>query len=224
MGKRSVVALLACGSVNWLSTAKGAVTLGQSDTFQDGTTDNWAGGDTLSIIPTGGPAGSGDEYLQLISSGGGGTGSKLATSNSSQWIGNYQLAGVTAVSAEFLNPNSVPLLMRFVLIGPTGGRYTSSVAATIPADDAWHAELFSLQSSALTEVSGSDTYAATIADVTEVLIRYDSTPTSGGTTFAGTVGIDDITATTVPEPVGAALLATPGLALCVRRRKRSGPV
>src|SRR5688500_14521637 len=65
-----------------------AVTLGQIDTFEDGTTQGWIGG--LGIMgnhPTppanalGGLAGPNDNYLRLTSIGGGGPGGRLSVLN-----------------------------------------------------------------------------------------------------------------------------------------------
>src|SRR3712207_4557029 len=57
-----------------------AVTLGQVDTFQDGSTMNWQEGGNSPNPPTnvasGGPAGAGDRYLENDSSGGFGAGSR----------------------------------------------------------------------------------------------------------------------------------------------------
>src|SRR3954471_17828482 len=65
-----------------------AVTAGQVDTFEDGTFQGWAdpAGNSLNVT-TGGPAGAGDNYMQ-VSSGSFGGGSHLITYNQSQWIGN----------------------------------------------------------------------------------------------------------------------------------------
>ena len=55
------------------ATPLAAVTLGQQDTFSDGSTQGWSEGlvspNPPTNIATGGPAGAGDRYLQNISSG-----------------------------------------------------------------------------------------------------------------------------------------------------------
>jgi autotransporter-associated beta strand protein len=192
-------AALAVVAIGLSSTAARAVVLGQIDNFQDGSVENWAGGDTLSNIPTGGPAGSGDKYLLIATNGNpGGAGSHLATDNTVQWAGNYQAAGITDISVDLLDPIATPLPMRIVLFGPTGGRWESIVADTVPADDLWHQEVFSLAQTDLVNVSGSDSYAATIAGATRLMIRYDPTASAGGATITGSVGIDNITAGPVP--------------------------
>jgi hypothetical protein len=70
------------------------VTLGQIDTFEDGTTQNWLVG-LLGAphpappvnVPTGGPAGVDDNYLLLSAIGGVGAGNRLTAINVSQWGG-----------------------------------------------------------------------------------------------------------------------------------------
>src|SRR5262245_12891015 len=71
------------------------------ENFQDGTTMGW-------IVPgpspnppvniaTGGPAGAGDRYLQLTSTGLPGAGGRLAVINDTRWGGDYIAAGLTSI-------------------------------------------------------------------------------------------------------------------------------
>src|SRR5215217_6443564 len=84
-----------------------AVTIGQVDTFADGTTMGWfvPGMSPNPPInePTGGPAGVGDGFLQLRSSGLEGSGGRLAVLNPIQWAGDYTAAGVTAIQIDVNN-------------------------------------------------------------------------------------------------------------------------
>src|SRR5690242_7951348 len=109
MKRQQVAAILAaaCMAACVPLTAR-AITAGQVDTFTDGTTAGWAGGDVLQVITGGGPGGAGDNYLQFTSNGISGAGSKLATNNSIQWNGNYAAAGVSSISIDMLNPNTSP--------------------------------------------------------------------------------------------------------------------
>jgi hypothetical protein len=215
MRRQQVAAILAgaclagCGALS-----ARAITAGQADTFTDGTTAGWAGGDVLQVITGGGPAGAGDNYLQFTSSGGGGPGSKLATNNSIQWSGNYAAAGVSSISMDMLNPNSSPaggLAMRLLLFGPSGSRWSSTVADIVPADNQWHHETFSLLQQDLTEVLGGDMYNQLIGGVAMLQIRFDSSnpPSTGGTTYAGSLGVDNITAI-VAGPTSVAWLGGAG--------------
>src|SRR5688572_16024391 len=90
----------------WIQSAEEAhptlaqVVFGQVDDSQDGTTMGWDEG-SASINPptnqpTGGPAGANDRYLQNISSGGGGAGSRMVMLNfTPRWDGDYNAVGVT---------------------------------------------------------------------------------------------------------------------------------
>jgi hypothetical protein len=78
--------------------------VGQIDTFEDGTIQNWHVGMDAppaarpANIASGGPGGAGDNYLRLTALGGNGPSSKLSVINNSQWTGNYLASGVNAIS------------------------------------------------------------------------------------------------------------------------------
>ncbi|MDB5354920.1 MAG: hypothetical protein JWN24_1373 [Phycisphaerales bacterium] len=202
--------------------ARATIALNQIDDFQNGTTMNWSGGDLVSNVSTGGPAGGGDKYLQIVSNGGFGGGSKLATDNTVQWIGNYQAAGVNELTIDLLSPpsNGINLPIRVVIFGPTGGRLTSITPFALPDDGAWHHAVFPIGPSDLVNVSGTDSYASTITGVQRLMFRYDDSPaSSGGTTFAGTLGLDNIKAAAIPEPSTLGLLV--GLPFLLRRTRRA---
>ncbi len=213
-----VTALAMIGSAHAL---RAAPIVGQVDNFQDNTTGSWGGGDTLTT-QTGGPQGSSDIYMQMVSSGGGGSGGALAAYNfdTTRWGGDYQSAGVGALSVDLLAPASntrSPLQIRIVLFSSsTGSSFTSVTPFLLNNDGAWHHAFFPLASAGMTQVSGSETYASTISNVGRLMIRYDQTPTKGGTVYAGTLGVDNVTA--VPEPSGLVLLSAAGFALLTRRR------
>jgi hypothetical protein len=57
-----------------------------------------------------------------------------------------------------------------------------------------------------------------MAGVSRMMIRHEVTPSSGGTSFTGSVDIDNITAV-VPEPGALGLLAA-ALAIPLARRRR----
>src|SRR5688500_16552807 len=90
------VAVLACSLL--LTSTASAVTFGQLDNFQSGTTAGWDHGSRSdnppTDIPTGGPAGAGDRFLRNVSQGSG-AGSRQVMFNQAQWTGNYSAAGVT---------------------------------------------------------------------------------------------------------------------------------
>lgn len=170
-----------------------AVVLGQSDDFQDGTLQNWSGGAFPTNIPTDGPKGAGDHYLQIHSTLAGGN--HLAVRNDVQWGGDYQTAGVTVVEAYLRNEGPTELDIRVVLFGSGGSRFTSVVARVLPADNTWHHVAFPLRSSDLVRVSGTETYSQVIQDCNQLMFRHDpGDPSSNGIAVDGTLGIDDVTA------------------------------
>ncbi len=191
-----------------------AITAGHTDDFQDGTTLNWSGGGGEANIATGGPAGAGDKYLQYTSN------SNLATYNLNQWAGDYAAPAITDVSADLMDlPTQSPLSMRIVLFGPTGSRWTSTTATSIPADGQWHHVVFSIRQADLINVLNSgDTYAQTVGGVSRLMFRHDTVGSSGGSPFTGSAGLDNVTAVAAPEPTSLALLAMAGLLL---KRKRA---
>ncbi|MCA9103623.1 MAG: hypothetical protein KDA63_20865 [Planctomycetales bacterium] len=175
----------------------------QRDDFQSGTLEGWAGGAAPTLVADGGPDGSGDAFLRIISDGTLGPGSHLATFNEEPaWTGDVGALGAVAVSLDMMSPLASPdLEMRLVLFAPTNPinpsnlnrRWTSTVAASVPGDGVWRRYVFSLAEADLTHVQGSDSYADSIADVVRVMFRHDSgPPSSSGVSIAATVGIDNV--------------------------------
>ncbi|MCO5295304.1 MAG: PEP-CTERM sorting domain-containing protein [Fimbriimonadaceae bacterium] len=201
--------------------AQAQVVAGQIDTFQDGTTMNWSGGASPTNIPDGGPLGAGDRFLRLTATGGGGSGSRIATFNDNQWSGDFQAAGVTRVEADLLNMGNTTLEMRIVLFrfnAPTS-RFTSANAVVLAPGSGWQHVAFDLDSASLVSVAGSATYAQTITDVGRMMFRHDpGGPSAQGTSVVGQLGIDNVQA--VPEPATLAALAL-GMAALGRRRRSS---
>jgi hypothetical protein len=105
ISERLIVILAALSLAPFASGA----TVGQIDTFQDGTTDGWfAGGLGLGLVPpippqviaNGGPKGAGDQYLQITGIGGDGAGSRIVAINLAQWAGNYLTPGLTGIAMD----------------------------------------------------------------------------------------------------------------------------
>jgi hypothetical protein len=194
-----------------------AVTGSLLDDFQDGTLQGWGNGGAEvapTNVSTGGPLGLGDKYMNVTSS------NHLAVFNAGDWAGDYQSLNLFDVSVDFRNPNASILTMRAVLFGPSGSRWTSTTPASVPTDSAWHHYTFSLRQADLTNVVPGDTYAATISGVSRLMFRYETTPSSGGSPFVGSVGIDNVQAI-VPEPASIGLLTMTGVAALIRRRPRA---
>src|SRR5207244_2371895 len=91
-----------------------AVVNGQIDTFEDGTRMGWSNGvpENLVNIDTGGPAGAGDNFLQLSANGSQSYGGRLTTFNLQQWLGNYVAQGVNAIEIDLRNQGATTLSIR----------------------------------------------------------------------------------------------------------------
>src|SRR5258706_12508766 len=87
------------------------LSIGQKDTFQDGTTNGW-GVSLLDISsPTppvnmagGGPAGGADSFLKIKAVAGGGPGNLLSAINLPQWAGGYIPPHLTPTRRELDKP------------------------------------------------------------------------------------------------------------------------
>ena len=196
--------------------ASGAITAGLLSDFQDGTTQGWSGGAAPSNISTGGPAGTGDRFLQI------GGGNRFATFNSGlEYSGALDLS-VTSIQVGLMRlaTDIGSLDMRLVLFGPgTDNAWTSTLSQAVPNDGVWRSYTFSTSEADLTQVrSDGGSYGNLVASVDRVMLRYDpGTPTDSGESASGTLGIDNVTA--VPEPSLVAMLAVPALVFGARRRR-----
>ncbi len=192
-----------------------AISLGQIDDFQNGTTQNWVGGASPINIATGGPAGSGDRYLQISAANG-----NLGTNNSLRWAGDYLAAGVVALRFELDNAGPDPVALRITLFGPEGAdAFTSTNEIVLPAASGWVSAEFALTQAELTHKQGTGTLADTLAGVSRLLIRHDPdeiSPPTQQNVVSATLGIDNITA--VPEP-GTGLLVAAGIAVLAAARR-----
>lgn len=217
--RRSVRYVILAGAVA-LGTAAhaAAISLGTTDDFTDASTMGWVGGTTITNN-AGGPGGAADRYLRVDTVNTAGSGSKVATHNGEpRWLGNYLGAGVNALRCEMRNEGSTALEMRVVLFG-LGTRYTSVTSVNLPVGGAWQTVTFPIGQSSLTQVLGNVAYNDMIINVTGIMFRHDpGTPSSGGASADGTVGLDNIRA--IPAPgAGCAGLVLLG-ALGSRRRRR----
>jgi hypothetical protein len=182
-----------------------AITFGQVDDFQNGTTMGWQEGMNSPNPPvnvaSGGPGGTADRYLENQSSGGFGAGGRMAMFNSSQWSGNYIAAGVNRISVQMANLGSKELHMRIAFRSASGTLYGSSSAAILPVEPGWRSVNFDLTPEALTNMGGSDTVAQALTSVTEFrIVSAVGAPAFSGDPIAGTLGLDNMNATTIPVP------------------------
>lgn len=213
MTGRGVLALcLALACWLWRGETR-AVSLGQVDTFQDGTAQGWQTGlGPVANIATGGPAGAGDRYAQYTSSGSAGANSRMVIFNAAQWLGDYGGSGVTRVEMD-LNNFSAPTLsirLAFFLDAFTG--YVSSAPFTLAGNSGWQHAGFDLVPGNFTAIGSPGDFPTLLSNFNgQLRILSAASPSLMGDTVAATVGYDNIQA--VPEPgtltlvVGAALLA-----------------
>lgn len=200
-----------------------AVSLGQIDDFEDGTTADWTEGvpspNPPVNVPDGGPLGDGDAWLQNVSSGGSGPGSSLVMFNFEQWAGDYLAAGVSAIEADLANFGAEPLYMRIAFEGEGGTQYGSTDAFVLPADGAWHHVRFDLLAVAV--IAGSDTLEDVLASVTTLrILSAEDGPGWAGDRIVATLGVDNIQAVAaVPAPAALWLLIGALAGLGFRRRR-----
>ena len=175
-----------------------AITLGQIDNFQDGSTQGWGWGGASpgapSNVPNGGPAGTGDNYLNVTSTGIGSAGSKMAVINGSQWQGDYVAAGVATVTASAINLGATELNLRFGVLGGTGTWFVSTTPIVVPVGSGWQNISFDISESAMSAVLGFETYANVFSTVFQA--RFLSNPFADyrGETIAAQLGLDNISA------------------------------
>jgi hypothetical protein len=212
-----------------------AVVVGQIDTFEDGTTQGWTAGGLLGVPPfpptnisTGGPAGAGDNYLQLTAIGGDGPGSRLSAFNLSQWAGDYIAAGVTLISLDVRNFGPDDAFVRLLFADPVAGP-PSNIAITdavfLPAGGDWTSILFAVDPASLIPVLGNATTA--LSNATELRIFHSPAPNfppppTGPPPVNLVLGVDNIRA--VPEPSSAVLMGVGLLVVSIRRASRRGKV
>ncbi|HEY0875142.1 MAG TPA: PEP-CTERM sorting domain-containing protein [Vicinamibacterales bacterium] len=207
------------------------ITIGQIDTFEDGTTQGWQinllgmGTPPLPVpanVPTGGPAGSGDNFLGMVSTGIPMTaGNRMTVLNAAQWAGDYLAGGVTAISMDVANfgPTDVNLRLLFedAMGGPPSNVAVSTNSILLPAFSGfggWTNVIFPIHPGALTALNGSVTGA--LSNTTILRIFDSAALTFPGSPSIAAVGFDNITA--VPEPATLLLLGT-GVAFALRRRR-----
>ena len=224
MPARMLSVLIPAAILSGLPTSTFAISAGQSDDFEDGTTQGWGdpAGNSVNIA-SGGPAGVNDNYMQ-VSSGSFGGSARLITFNRSQWTGNYLAAGVTGLTVDLLNSGPSLIPIRIAIREGTGGAgtpgYSSTTAFSLPADGQWHTAFFSLAAGSLTPINSPQPLATDLANVAEFRLLSSAAPATIGDSISGQFGVDNIT-TVVPEPSSVVLIA---LAAAGLWRFRSRPL
>jgi len=205
--------------------------IGLTDTFQDGTTNNWfAGGlgPPAQIPPTppqnvatGGPAGAGDKFLKITADRPAGPGSRIVALNLIQWSGNYLAAGVSAIEMDLKNLGNTDLTIRLLFEDPLGGPPVDQAVTTfgqfLPVGTDWTHVVFLISPSNLTPIFGNPSTA--LSNTTLFRIIDSPTPTDA-VTILGALGVDNISAKSVPEPDTVLLSAVGLVALAYGYRRR----
>ncbi len=177
-----------------------AVSVGTQDTFEDGTTNGWITGGASVFqpvnVPDGGPAGLGDAFLRLTSSGSGGAGGKLVGIAGAQWLGNYVAADVTGIEMDVINLGSTDVNLRLYFSG-TSGSGSSVDGVTVASGSGWTRVAFSTLPAAITTALGVPALDV-LSNVSELRLFHSAAASFPGPNIAAQIGIDNVTA--VPEP------------------------
>lgn len=171
-----------------------AITIGTTDTFEDGTEMGWSGGSNpLNVV--GGQAS--DKALDISAAGG-----NLAAYNvDDRWTGNYISAGVYGIKGWFQNRSTVPMEIRLVMFNTRFVRWTSSGPLEMGVSDQWVQHTFLVSESEMTRVLGTEAYATSFANIDRIMFRYDpGEPTSSGTPVTGGFRMDNLEAIATPPP------------------------
>lgn len=196
----------------------GAVTIGQVDDFEDGTTQGWAvafgpGGGPHPAPPqniaTGGPAGLDDNFLMLTAVGGGGPGSRLTAGNLAQWSGDYIAGGVGRIEMWVNNFGQNDLSLRLLFEDPLGGPPANVAYSADPivvvAGGGWQKISYSLAEADLQAALG-DVHSA-LSGATVLRLYHGVADGFPGEVVSAQLGVDNIrAAAAVPEPATWALM------------------
>ncbi len=193
------------------------------DDFEDGGLGGWAPPRANTSNIAGGPTGS-SRALEVR------PGGKLAAFDAGADISGAVDPEVVAIEIDMMRGvGAAPLDIRLVLFGPgAGNRWTSTVSQVLLGDGLWDTYRFSIRESDLTQVAGGDDYADLLANLDRIMFRHDTEgPSARGTPVEANAGpffIDNVTAvasaSSVPEPGTALLVALGVVGLVVLRRKR----
>ena len=178
-----------------------AITAGEVDDFEDGTTEGWHHGTPSVDAPrntaTGGPAGAGDGFLS-VSSGDPEGSPRLVALAGAQWLGNYTAAGITTVALQVNNLGPTSLALRFGVCGPGGAWVTSAV--TLSTGSGWTPIQLAVGAADLISAGlsnacapGTDA-AATLAGVTEARLLSAAVAGYRGDQIVALLGMDNVQA------------------------------
>jgi hypothetical protein len=202
--------------------------LGQIDTFETGSQGWFTGGVVVlppqpAVIQTGGPTGN---FMVLTAIGGLGSNSRLTVLNDAQWTGNYLSAGVSLITMDVINLGQTDLYLRLMFEDPMFGPPTNIAFSTnpifLPVGSGWTSVSFVIDPASLTAGLGSINEALT--GTTAIRLYHSQAPGFPNPVFpidtvVGQVGVDNITASAIPEPTTAVLLISGFAAVAVKLRR-----
>ena len=216
-----MVLVCACGGV-----ARGNVIVGQIDTFEGNSTENWqvgeAGGTGYSpqLLVSGGPRGVGDGFLRVRSNGSpfGGPYSRLAVFNDTQWTGSWN-GGFGAIRVDVTNLGTNDVTLRLVLMDAQSNTHVSRVPIELPAGSGWKSGIWVLNGADFRSSGGSSLDAGR-ANIIEMRFVHHLNDTGGraGQIIEADIGVDNIEAIVIPEPGVAALVMGAAIGVLGRRR------
>jgi hypothetical protein len=228
------------------SSQAAAVSTFQLDDFSNGTTQGWEMGLSsitathMTNITDGGPAGTGDRFLEVVADGSNIAGGKLTFFNQAQWPGDYLGAGITSIAMDVKNfSSSEALNLRLAIEGGfldpnntgefVGGFFATSASVSLDNGSDWTHVVFSLAPGDLTPVSGRSGFGVTgnnvqaaIANVLELRLLNSASPAWAGSPVVATLGIDNVCAA-VPLPPAALLFGSGLMGLGMWRRLTPNP-
>lgn len=178
-----------------------AISDSETDTF-DSDVEGWFGAGDSVTRELGGPAGPNDGYLQIVSAGGGGPGSRMAVMNRSQWTGNYNaVAPVVVIAADLNNLGATTLTVRIGLSdtetsspGGNGVRYVTAEFSGIelPPGSGWIPASFTLSSCQMSSIGDAGSLTSLLASVAEVRILSSTDPDWSGDRIEAVMGVDNV--------------------------------
>lgn len=231
--KAAIPVLAAVLTVAGAGHVSAAPIIGQVDTFEDGTTQGWSvdllgsgGHPTPPSNEGGGQGGADDNFLLLESLGGGGAGSKLSAANlDARWTGDYLAAGVTAITMDVINLGTTDLYLRFGFEDPIPGppaNIAFTDAVFVPAGSGWMPIQFLVTPAHLTAALG--TVELALSNTTVVRLYHSDVPGFPNPiqpipAIAALLGVDNVSATAVPEPAALTLIGLAAATIAARRRR-----